>query len=324
MEETMSTRINTNTAAFEAARNLSINSDKENKNIQRLSSGLRINSAADDAAGLVISNSLQAQVAGLNQANKNTNDAINLVKTAEGALNEVSSLLTNIRQLVIHAANVGVNDKTALTADQQEIQQAVNSINRIAKTTQFNNKNLLAGDGTGAISTGTGTAAGGSQSLTFQIGSNGGQTVSVSVGDESSYAIGKAASYTKADGTSGSLSGVSLSQLGGTGTPTLDLTNTATNGDAAQQALAIVDQAIADISSTRASLGSVQKNQLESNTRSLSVAQQNLSASESSIRDTDLSAEIVDYTKNQILVQAGTSALAQANSAPQAILKLLQ
>lgn len=324
MEETMSTRINTNSTAYEAARNLSINSDKENKNIQRLSSGLRINSAADDAAGLVISTSLQAQVAGLDQANKNTNDAINLVKTAEGALNEVSSLLTNIRQLVIHAANVGVNDQTALTADQQEIQQAVNSINRIAKTTQFNNKDLLAGDGTGAISTGTGTAAGAAQSLTFQIGSNGGQTVSVSVSDASSYNLGQATSYTKADGTSGSLSGVSLSQLGGTGTPSLDLTNTATGGDAAQQALAIVDKAIADISSTRASLGSVQKNQLESNTRSLSVAQQNLSASESSIRDTDLSSEIVDYTKNQILVQAGTSALAQANSAPQAILKLLQ
>ena len=137
----MSSYINTNTTASEAAYNLGINQSNEQKNIQRLSSGLRINSAADDASGLVISESLRAQSAGLTQATAKHHDAINVVKTAEGALNEVHSLLINIRSLVVHAANVGANDPTALKADQDAIASAVSSINRIASTTQFNNKN---------------------------------------------------------------------------------------------------------------------------------------------------------------------------------------
>ena len=146
----MSSYINTNTTANEASYNLSINQSNIQKNIQRLSSGLRINSAADDSAGLVISESLRAQSAGLTQATRNTNDAINVVKTAEGALNEVHSLLINIRSLVVHAANVGANDPTALKADQDSIASAINSINRIAGTTQFNNKNLLDGSASSA------------------------------------------------------------------------------------------------------------------------------------------------------------------------------
>ena len=407
----MSTRINTNTTAFEAARNLSINSDAVSKNIQRLSSGLRINSASDDASGLVISESLRAQSAGLTQASRNTNDAINVVKTAEGALNEVHSLLINIRQLVIHAANVGANDATAAQADKDAISSAISSINRIAGTTQFNNKNLLDGSadsahvatvGSGSVAgagtattagsyalakvtdatahtsalastnvnydkdsntitingqrsdAGTGTttqtfafssgplsglslsaaqtalpttagssatlgtysqtadtaavpASAAGQDLKFQIGANAGQTVSVSVGDTRATALGVVGSKTLASlGTGGAL------DLG-------DAT-----GTDQQTALAVVDKAIADISSSREKLGSVQSNVLESNVRSLAVAQQNTDASESTIRDTDLSSEIVNFTKNQILVQAGTSALAQANQAPQAILKLLQ
>ena len=158
----MSSRINTNTTAAEAAYNLGINSGNVAKNIERLSSGLRINSAADDASGLVISESLRAQSAGLTQATSNTNDAINVVKTAEGALNEVHSLLINIRSLIVHAANVGANDPTALKADQDSIASAVASINRIAGTTQFNNKNLLDGSASSssaAVTAGTGTAS---------------------------------------------------------------------------------------------------------------------------------------------------------------------
>ncbi len=408
----MSTRINTNTTAFEAARNLNINSDAVSKNIERLSSGLRINSASDDASGLVISESLRAQSAGLTQASRNTNDAINVVKTAEGALNEVHSLLINIRQLVIHAANVGANDATAAQADKDAISSAISSINRIAGTTQFNNKNLLDGsaDSTHVATVGSGSVAGAGtavtagsytlakvtdatvhtsalassnvnydkdsntvtingqrsaagttaagtttfafssgplsglslsadatalpttagssatlgtysqtadtaavpasaagQDLKFQIGANAGQTVSVSVGDTRATALGVVGSKTLASlGTGGAL----------------DLGD-ATGADQ-QTALAVVDKAIADISSSREKLGSVQSNVLESNVRSLAVAQQNTDASESTIRDTDLSSEIVNFTKNQILVQAGTSALAQANQAPQAILKLLQ
>ena len=392
----MSTRINTNTTAFEAARNLNINSDAVSKNIERLSSGLRINSASDDAAGLVISESLRAQSAGLTQASRNTNDAINVVKTAEGALNEVHSLLIQVRQLVVHAANVGANDATAAQADKDAVAQAISSIDRIAGTTQFNHKNLLDGSASSGTVTGTdnvtsaagynvsvGTAstthgtsvpsgditfdattqkitvggvtsaaatagAGGSynftfaantggaldgtvinvkslpsanatlgtfsekqdvtgQGLQFQIGANAGQTVNLAIGNSSSSAIG-------------AVGGNTLSALGASGA--LNLGDT--TGADQQSALAIVDKAIADISATREKLGSVQSNVLETNVRSLAVAQQNTDASESTIRDTDLSSEIVNFTKNQILVQAGTSALAQANQAPQAILKLLQ
>ena len=319
----MSTRINTNTTAFEAARNLSMNSDAVSKNIQRLSSGLRINSAADDAAGLVISQSMRAQVAGYDQATRNTNDAINEVKTAEGALNETQSLLMNVRQLVLHAANAGANDATAAGADKAAIQQAVDSIDRIAKTTQFNNKNLLQGAG--------GTATATSSTLTFQIGSNGGQTVTVTIADSRSSNLGtvaNGATYAGVGGTTGTFASAhSLADLGSTGTASIDVSSTTASngtGDFAQQALAIVDKAISDISTTRSNLGAIQSNELESNVRSLGVAQQNIAASQSSIQDTDLSAEIVQFTKNQILVQAGTSALAQANQAPQAILKLLQ
>ncbi len=489
----MSTRINTNTTAFEAARNLSLNSDAVSKNIQRLSSGLRINSAADDAAGLVISESLRAQSAGLQQATRNTNDAINVVKTAEGALNEVASLLVNVRQLVVHAANVGANDPTALKADQDAIAQAVSSINRIAGTTQFNNKNLLDGSassasaaltgGTATVSAASGktlaitsqaagygataiasgnvtstaataetdtatfaatpgagtfggsfnvegkavtlngttntlaqvataiqqqtglnyavTQAAGVVTFTNQVAGKSGGTsdftnltssttatgspkTALTAGAAGSLTVnGQTSDTVSADGktfsfTSGALKGLSLSTsstLGGTlGTfsatadkavagqdlqfqiganalqsTTISIGSTKANaignfggfnlGDLAaggalnvadptgagqQNALKVVDQAIADISGTREKLGAVQSNVLESNVRRLGTAQQNTDASVSTIRDTDLSSEIVNFTKNQILVQAGTSALAQANQAPQAILKLLQ
>jgi flagellin len=172
----MSARINTNTTAFEAARNLTANSNKQAQNIQRLSSGLRINSAADDAAGLVISESLLSQSAGLTQATNNTNDAINVVKTAEGALNEVQSLLINVRQTIIQSANVGSNNSTALQADKDSIAAAIASINRISSTTQFNGKSLLdgsAGAGSAAITSGTATTtATNSQVATLGVISN--------------------------------------------------------------------------------------------------------------------------------------------------------
>lgn len=314
----MSFLINTNVAAENAAYNLGVNSSNLNNDIAHLSSGLRINSAADDAAGLVISNSLSAQSAGLTQATRNTNDAINVVKTAGSALSQVNTLLTNIRQLVLHAANVGANNTTAAKADQQAIEQAVNSIQRIALTTQFNGKSLLQGDGTGS-----GTATNGTLGLLFQVGANGGQTVNVSVNDASVYTLGSTtSSYYGTDGVSSALTGFSLSSLTGTGTPALDVTDT--TGVAQQKALAVVDQAISDVSTDQANLGAVQANELQTNVQSLATAQQNTDSSLSTIKDVDLASQVVDYTKNQILVQAGTSALSYANQAPQSILKLLQ
>jgi flagellin len=280
--------------ALQAAQNLDVNSGNLDQNIQRLSSGLQINSAADNPAGFVIAQSESAQIAGQTQATNNTNDAINEVKTADSALNEVNSLLVNIRQTILDAANVGANDTTALSADAQEVSQAVQSIDRIASTTQFNNKNLL--DGSAATTP-----------LIFQVGANHGQTVSVSISATTSGSIGAVGSYHLSDLTAGG---------------SINLTDS--TGVAQQTALQVVDQAIADISAIQANLGSIQTNELQTNVSSLAVAQQNTEASQSSIQDTNFSTEIVNFTKNQILVQAGTSALAQANQAPQAILKLLQ
>ena len=315
----MSFLINTNVTALNAANNLSVNSANEQNDISHLSSGLRINSGADDPAGLVISNSLSAQSAGLTQAAQNTNNAINVVKTADSSLSQVSSLLTNIRSLVLDAANVGANDTQAAQADREAIRQAVNSIDRIASTTSFNGVNLLQGAG--------GTAAGTATSLTFQVGANGGQTVQVSISDARSLNLGNvttASTYTAANGSTSSFgSAFSLGSLGGT-TPSLDVSGGDTSGDNAQQALAIVDAAINTISTDQADLGAVQSNELQTNVQTIASAQTNVESSLSGIKDVDLAATIVDYTKNQILVSAGTSALAYANQAPQSVLKLLQ
>ncbi|MDR3708771.1 MAG: flagellin [Capsulimonadaceae bacterium] len=163
----MSTRINTNTTAVMASRNLNVNSDSESKDIERLSTGMRINSAADDAAGLVISQNMNAQLVGLNQATSNTNDAINEVKTAENALGEVQSLLMTMRQLAVNASNKGVNDTTNLAADQAEIQTSIQSINRISANTQFGTKKLLDGSATSSITTTTGSATAGGSGATL-------------------------------------------------------------------------------------------------------------------------------------------------------------
>src|SRR5689334_19201028 len=145
----MGLQINTNVTAMTALRNLTNVSGQVASSIEKLSSGLRINSAADDPAGLIISEGLRAQIGGLNQAISNSQDATNVIKTAEGALNQVSSLLDNIRQLAVHAANTGVNDQVAVQADQTQISSAISSIQRIAEQTQFGQKHLL--DGTSGI-----------------------------------------------------------------------------------------------------------------------------------------------------------------------------
>ena len=505
----MSTRINTNTTAFDASISLSKNSAAQAQDIQRLSSGLRINSAADDPSGYVLSQTLQAQSNSLGQATNNTNDAINVVKTAAGALAQVQSLLVNIRQTIVQAANVGTTNSTALTADAQAVADSVASIDRISATTQFNGKNLLDGSansGGASFTAGTGTAvagvgvalgingqadaygaagvtsgavtltagaadastatftAGGAtntfggsftiegkavnlsgnqntaaniataiqqqtglnytitgtaatglvfteatkgtvaavatagtlasfvvgtgaaastgtafahtttganatltvngqvsntvstdgttfgftsgalkglslttnattagtigtfsssadtavvgNSLQFQIGSNQNQTISVGISSTKSNSVG---SYTATTGAAAGTSYKLQDLLAGGGLNLTDVT-----GASQQNALAVVDQAIRDISAASEKLGSTQTNVLQSNLASLAVSQSNNDSSLSTVRDTDLAATVVDYTKNKILVDAGTSALSYANQAPQAILKLLQ
>jgi flagellin len=266
-------RINQNIMAFNAYRNLSATNTQMGKSLEKLSSGYRINRAADDAAGLVISQGLRAQVSGLKQATRNAQDGVSVVQTAEGALTEVHSMLNRMRDLAVQAANTGSNDTAAISAAQAEVNQLASEITRIATTTKFGSKNLLNG----------------SYSGDFQVGANGGEKIAVTI------------------------SGVDATTLG---VNALSLT-------AASGAISSIDAAISSVSGVRGKLGALQ-NRFESVINNLQVTTENLAASESRIRDTDMAAEMVSFTRNQILSQAGTSMLAQANQAPQSVLGLLQ
>ncbi len=496
----MSLRINTNVTAINALRNLDQTSATVSSSIERLSSGLRINRASDDPAGLIISEGLRSQIDGLNQAISNSQDANNLIKTVEGSLTEVNSLLRSIRTLAVHAANTGVNDSNALQADQQQIQSALDSIDRIATQTQFGTKKLLDGtsgvtaavvdtskvsgisiggtfnslqtqngtvsinvtnSATRASSTGTATYASINSSVSLVNGQTtgaggtvvvNGQSISVSGSDTvqtlinkinnlagstgvsanftaangsgsivltqqnygGNFKINESESATLINGTAGvnvaglnatvtvtafasssggpassqtvtfsggrattdsglrlsdtqgnsilltesgnsqtgvtvavgqvtagnvqfqiganagqyvnaSLGNIQTNQLGNTSVSGLTLrTLDVTTGTGAANTLAAVDEAIKQVSNLRAALGSFQKNTLDSTIRTLGVGVENLSASESQIRDTNVAQEVVQLTKNQILTQAGTSVLAQANQAPQQVLALLR
>jgi flagellin len=272
----MSLVVNHNAAAFNAHRSLVGTNRALKLSIEHLSSGLRVNSAADDPAGLVISEQMRAQAEGLAQSIRNAHDGTNLVKTAEAALNEVHSLLRQMRTLAVHAANSGVNSDEAVEADQAQLDKAVESITRISETTRFNGKVLLDGS---------------YETMTFQIGANSTDTITVSISSISASAL--------------SVYGLTLSS-------------------AASAAIQAIDDAIASISSIRAELGALQKNTLETTINSLSIAEENVRASESTIRDADIAAEMVMFTRNNILLQTGTAMLAQANAAPQSVLQLLR
>lgn len=272
----MSLSFNFNSAALNAHRNLAQTSNSLNNSIQHLSSGLRVNSAADDPAGLVISEQMRSQAEGIAQAVRNGNDGINMIKTAEGALNEVHNLLRQMRTLAVHAANAGVNSADDVAADQAALDAAVASIDRISTSTRFNGKVLLDGTFT-------------AQNL--QIGANSSDTVAVSIAAQDTATLGVDA---------------------------LDLSTDAAG------AIDALDAAITTVSTTRADLGSTQKYTLETTINSLTIAEENIRASESTIRDADMAREMVEFTRNNIMVQAGTAMLAQANQAPQAVLQLLR
>ena len=507
----MGLQINTNVTALDALRNLTNTSGAVSSSIQKLSSGLRINNAADDPAGLIISEGLRAQIDGLNQAISNSQDASNVIKTAEGGLTEVNALLRNIRQLAVHAANTGVNDSVAVQADQAQITSAISSIDRIATQTQFGTKKLLDGSsGTSSsiansslisnVSIGNSFTAGGTTYTTAsgnitltavtkavratQVGTNAnyaggltdnityastivinGQTVNATTADTVQSLLNKINNLTSttgvtatfdstakqfslqtvaygtsagfnisevaangvnaalgigAAGAGGSISNSTASTVGVNGSITVQLTTTAgaqsdtytggtgadglqftdatgntvhlteqgntltgsttpalpvqigelsaasvqfqiggnagqttqvnlgnikstvlgigsaavgtanlgavnvSTASGANDAILVADAAITQVSQLRANLGAFQKNTLNSTIQYLGVGVENLSASESQIRDTNVASEVVNLTKNQIIQQAGTSVLAQANSQPQQILKLLQ
>lgn len=274
----MGLRINQNIAAMNSYRNLSVTDGQMAKSLEKLSSGFRINRAADDAAGLAISEKLRGQVNGLNAASSNAQNAISLIQTAEGALNETHSILQRMRELSVQSAN-DTNTDADRTQIQKEVTALQEELTRIADTTQYNKKNLLNGDAT-------------TTPLVFQVGANSGQTISVTIADQDAAALGVAAA------------------------------TVATQAGAAA-AITSIDAAIETVSGTRASLGAVQ-NRLEHTVNNLNVASENLAASESRIRDTDMAKEMMSFTRAQILSQAGTAMLAQANQAPQGVLSLLR
>jgi flagellin len=283
----MGLRINQNIDAFNSYRNLSVTQGAMSKSLEKLSSGFRINRAADDAAGLAISEGLRSQVGGLKVAVRNAQDGVSVAQTAEGALTEVHSMLQRMRDLAVQASNEGANGGNggaAVGAIQKEVDSLVDAIDKIATTTQFNGTQLL----DGSVAT-----------LTFQVGANAGETQDITTQDMQVAALGVD----------------TLKSAGGA-----DFTAAAGN---ASLAIDVIDTAIASVSDYRASLGAAQ-NTFEHTVSNLNVAIENLSASESRIRDTDMAQEMMSFTRSQILSQAGTAMLAQANQAPQGVLQLLR
>ena len=266
----MGLRIQNNVEAFNAHRNVTATAGRLGKAMEKLSSGYRINRAADDAAGLAISQKLRAQIMGLSQAARNAQDAVSLVQTAEGALTEVHAMLNRVRELAVQFKN-GSLSAADLTAVTSEVAALTAEIERIGVQSKFNGISLLNATGT----------------ITFQVGANDGETIAVAV--------------------------VSLGAA----------TSIATLSLGSATALASVDAAIAAVSTSRAGFGAVQ-NRLEYTLNNLATYQENLVASESRIRDVDMAAEMVNFTKLQILQQAGTAMLAQANQMPQNVLSLLR
>jgi flagellin len=329
-------RINHNVAAISASRLLSLTNTRIEKNIEKLSSGLRINRAADDAAGLGISERMRTQVSALNQSSRNAQDAISLVQVAEGALQEMQSMLRRMRDLAIQSAN-----ETLTTADRKQIQievsQLVGEINRIAETTQFNTKNVLTGAfnrfaivnaGSDLVNPtrqqkygvtrfgGTRPVTGGS--MLIHIGPNANQVMTISIGNMLASALGIQLSPVLQEGQGGrtaSLQGVT--NVGGFNAISMTLSFQA------EASLSRIISAIDMVSSQRSQLGAFQ-NRLEHAMRNLEIQAENNQAAESRIRDVDIAAEVTEFSRNQILAQSGTAMLAQANVMPQTVLALLR
>ena len=292
----MGMQINTNVSALNAYRNLSSTQNDLSKSLEKLSSGLRINRAADDAAGLAISEGLRAQVGGLNVAARNAQDGISVIQTAEGALTEVHSILQRMRDLAVQGG-ADSNNVESRAAIKKEADQLGAELSRIAESTNFNGINLFqAGTGAGA----------GPATLTFQVGSEGNAASQIVVNTVNlATALEDVVTLT---------GGTVVSAAAGF---------TVTDATTAQTTIENIDNAIVAVSTGRADLGAVQ-NRFESTINSLKVSAENLGAAESRIRETDMAAEMVKFTAKNILSQAGTAMLAQANQSTQGVLQLLR
>ncbi|CUB02887.1 flagellin domain-containing protein [Marinomonas fungiae] len=273
----MALYVNTNVSSLNAQRQLLGSGNALGTSFERLSSGFRINSAKDDAAGLQISNRMTSQIQGLNQGIRNANDGISVAQVAEGALEESTTALHRIRQLAVQSQN-GINSSADRTALQKEVSALKIEMSRIAQTTQFGGVNLLSGG----------------YSAKFLVGANAGQTISVNISRANGFGA-----------TGLGIAALSVSSAGGAST-----------------ALALVDSALKAVDGKRADLGAIQ-NRFSSTIRNLSNISENVTAARSRIKDTDFATETAELTRNQILQQASTSILSQANQRPQTALSLL-
>jgi len=281
----MGLRIQNNIDAFNTHRQLQLSSAAASSSMEKLSSGYRINRAADDAAGLAISEQMRGQIGGLDQAQRNAQDGVSLVQTAEGALNEVHSMLQRLRDLKVQFNN-GTLDSDDQDAISAEVYQIGQELGNIGTQTSFNGNKLLGGS-----------------TFKFQVGANDGETIS-----------------TTAVTLSGAIASGGLSEI--TGLSDAAAAKTALSSGSLSS-IDSIDDAIKNVSTARANYGAVQ-NRLEHRMNNLATYQENLTASESRIRDVDMAAEMTNYTKENILQQAGTSMLAQANQMPQNVLQLLK
>ncbi|UHA75712.1 flagellin N-terminal helical domain-containing protein [Paenibacillus sp. 481] len=277
-------RINHNISSYNAHRQLTINNGQQSKSLEKLSSGYRINRAADDAAGLAISEKMRNQIRGLEQASKNALDGISMIQTAEGALNETHAMLQRMAELYVQGANEVLTTTDAAKID-TEVKALSNQIDAIANQTQFNTKKLLDGSNTSVI---------------FQVGANKDETITLNLENM------KAATLVVDDAA------------------LTDLKDATTDLNAKAKAnLELVQTAINTVSNTRSNLGAVQ-NRLEHTINNLGTTAENLQAAESRVRDVDMAKEMSKFTKNNILQQAATAMLAQANQQPQGVLQLLR
>ncbi|MBP3772271.1 MAG: flagellin [Treponema sp.] len=280
--------INHNMSSLYANRTLGVSNDQLMGNIEKLSSGQRINKAGDDASGLAVSEKMRSQIRGLNQANRNIQNGVSFIQATEGYLQETTDILQRIRELAVQSANGIYSDEDRMQI-QVEVSQLVAEVDRIASQAQFNGMNMLTGS----------FAQNSDRIMQFQIGANVDQNERVYIGTMTAQSLGL-------KGAQGAEEGIGIS------TP-----------DTANMAIATVDEALKNVSKQRADLGAYQ-NRFEMAANGVSVAAENLQAAESRIRDTDMASEMVEYTKNQILTQSGTAMLAQANSQSQNVLALLR
>ena len=342
----MSLRVNTNVESLTAHRHILNNDKMLSKSIERLSSGQKINRGADGPAALVISEGMRSQIASLQQAADNNESAISMVQTAEGALNEVSKLLIDMRQRAVAAANIGINDSNMANASQKEIENALDAIDRISENTQFGSKHLLNGSGQAGVEVDAEKAAEAALAAAEAAQTNEDENADDAAKAKESIEAAQAAadavgvdpgSLTKSlafqvGANKGQMVSVNLPNVA-TNRLALGVENTSgfnsladldvTTGQGAQDAMSVIDKAIEEIAVARGDLGAFQKNTLESNLTSLRIATENLMAAESGIRDADMAVELAAFTRNQIMTESATAQLAQANTMPRNVMALL-